>query len=65
MKMAVINSNPYALSPAAESLGLGSVLQDQAKDETEEQRRRRLVLEQMRLSSAGGLGTPLMSGRGA
>ena len=53
-----INYNT-ALSPAANSLGLSDVLKSQ--DETEEMRRRRLLLEQMKQSVsplvASGLGS--------
>jgi hypothetical protein len=39
------------LSPAANALGLGGLLSEQVKDETEEQRRRRLLLEQLQKST--------------
>jgi predicted TIM-barrel fold metal-dependent hydrolase len=39
------------LSPAANALGLGGLLADQVKQETEEQRRRRLLLEQLKQST--------------
>jgi hypothetical protein len=55
------------LSPAANALGLGGLPADQINQETEEQRRRRLLLEQLRQSvnpmTPAGLG-PLAGGRG-
>jgi hypothetical protein len=61
------NDLGYALSPAARSLmatgGLGDVLQQQRETETDEIKRRRLVLEQMR-QSVSPLGAPGAPGLG-
>lgn len=46
-----------ALSPAASDLGLGSLLQDQISDETDEQRKKRM--EQIQLNQAIGPGQSL------
>lgn len=58
--MAVTNLG-YQLSPAARSLmstgGLGDVLQQQRETETDEVKRRRLLLEQMK-QSVSPLGAP-------
>jgi hypothetical protein len=54
------------LSPAATSLGLGNVLAEQVKDETEEQRRRRLLLELQKATIMPGVPVgfgPLAGGR--
>jgi hypothetical protein len=43
-------SNPLSVTPAASALNLGSVLPQQLADESEEQRKRRLQLQQQRMA---------------
>lgn len=43
-------SNPLSASPAASALNLGSALPQQLADETDEQRRRRLQMQQQRMA---------------
>ena len=40
----------YMLSPAANALGFGDLLKDQGGEETDEMKRRRQLLEQMKQS---------------
>lgn len=53
--MAGLPKTPGGLSPAANDLGLGSMLQDQVVGETEEQRKKRMA--QMALSGFQPPGT--------
>jgi hypothetical protein len=60
--MMAANLGGYMLSPAADALGLGDVLKDQTGEETDEMKRRKLLLQQMKeaVNPLTGLGLSSM-----